>query len=177
MIDESISYRVIPLNYHVHSYLSVPFETNIGKAHDTNINRYFPTRANITDNGYDCTLIAVEVGSRGLIDADNKNRLTRLIKQLEHFTNFPHFKVQLSKVALLSSYAIFNIRYKPTWNVQEFTYFIFYFLCRHDFFLILLIYLCYLYYSYVMSLYLPCLRSEWISVVLGYCMFSSFVFE
>ena len=99
--------------------LTVPFETNIGKAHETKINRYSSLVTDITDNGYECNLIAVEIGSRGLIDTDNKNRLTRLLKQLKTGTKFPHFKGQVSKSALLSSYAIFNSRHEPTWNVQE----------------------------------------------------------
>ena len=42
----------------------------------------------ISDNGYNCSLIAFDVVSRGLIDTAN-NRLTRLLKQLENLPTSP----------------------------------------------------------------------------------------
>ena len=63
--------------------LSVPFEPNINKAHCTKLDRYSSLVSDIIDAGFDCSLVAIEIGSRGLIDTDNKNRLTRLSKDIQ----------------------------------------------------------------------------------------------
>ena len=93
--------------------LSVPFEPNISKAHLTKIDRYSSLVSDICDVGTECSLIAVEIGSRGLIDADNKNRLIRLLKLLKISTKYTEVKNQIS------SYSIYNSRFEPKWSVQN----------------------------------------------------------
>ena len=51
--------------------LSVPFEPNINKAHCTKSDRYSSLVSDINEVGFNCSLVAVEIGSRGLIDTDN----------------------------------------------------------------------------------------------------------
>jgi len=102
--------------------LSVPFEPNITKAHQIKLNRYASLVSDIKNANFDCSLIAVEVGSRGLIDGDNKSRLTYLSKQLKCSTNYTQLKNNISKSALISSYSIFNGRqgrHETEWNVNE----------------------------------------------------------
>ena len=99
--------------------LSVPFEPNITKAHTIKQNRYASLVSDIIDNGYECSLYAVEVSSRGLIDTDNKSRMTRLLKHLNIKSKLSELKNQTSKSALISSYAIFNAKSEPTWNITE----------------------------------------------------------
>ena len=100
--------------------LSVPFEPNIEKAHRTKNERYASLVTDIVDAGFSCTLITVEVGSRGLNDTDNKGRITRLSKELHTPTTFTVMKKHIAKSAISSSYSIFNARYEPQWNVHEF---------------------------------------------------------
>ena len=99
--------------------LSVPFEPNIGKAHGTKLDRYASLVSNITDTGHDCSLIAFEVGSRDLIDTDNKDRLTRLSKLLSCRTKYKDLKNHITKSVVMSSYSIFTATHDPQWNVQE----------------------------------------------------------
>ena len=99
--------------------LSVPFEPNIRNAHRTKLDRYSSLVSDIIDAGFDCSLVAIEIGSRGLIDTDNKTRLTRLSKDLQLPIKFSDLKNQLIKSVLMSSYSIFNARHKPSWNVNE----------------------------------------------------------
>ena len=70
-------------------------------------------------------------------------------------TKSPYFKVQLSKSALLSSYAIFHSRHELTGSIQELILklIVNLFLCRHDCFFIL-----FNYYIYVIcTIFMLCL--------------------
>ena len=99
--------------------LSVPFEPNINKAHCTKLDRYSSLVSDIIDAGFDCSLVAIEIGSRGLIDTDNKNRLTRLSKDIQLPIKFSEFKTKLVKSVIMSSYSVYNARHEPSWNVNE----------------------------------------------------------
>ena len=99
--------------------LTVPFEPNIINAHQTKIDRYSSLVSNIADTGFDCSLIAIEIGSRGLIDTDNKKRMTSIFRQLKSSTKYSELKNKISKSVLTSSYSIYNARHEPEWNIQE----------------------------------------------------------
>ena len=63
--------------------LLVSFEPNINKAHCTKTDRYSSLFSDINDAGFNCSLVVVEIGSRGfIIDTDNRNRLTRSSKDI-----------------------------------------------------------------------------------------------
>ena len=63
----------------------MPFEPNINKADYTKTDRFFSFGPDINYAGFNCSLVAVEIGSRCLIDTDNKKRLTRLSKYISRF--------------------------------------------------------------------------------------------
>ena len=52
--------------------LSVPFEPNINKAHCTKTDRYSSLVSDINEAGSNCSLVAVEIGSGGLIDTEKQ---------------------------------------------------------------------------------------------------------
>ena len=98
--------------------LTVPFETNINKAHDRKHKKYLDLVSDIADNGFICDLTCFEVGSRGLITPENVG----YIAQVFSFVGAKPRKTflrELSKLALLSSYTIWNARQEPAWGSEN----------------------------------------------------------
>lgn len=98
--------------------LTVPFETNIKKAHDRKHKKYIDLVSDISDNGFTCDLTCFEVGSRGLITPENVGRIAEIFSFIK---SKPHRALvkELSKMALLSSYTIWNARQEPAWGSQD----------------------------------------------------------
>ena len=94
--------------------LTVPFETNFDKARQRKCERYEKIIRDINDAGYQCTLICIEIGSRGVITKENKKQLKKL-QSLVRLKQTDFYK-QLSKISLICSYAIYNARYEPAWT-------------------------------------------------------------
>ena len=97
--------------------LTVPFEANIDKSHKLKDDRYASLVSDIKSNGYTCTLVSVEVGSRGLITKANKARLQHLLRTVKSHTKYSDLKTDVSKAALTSSFSIFHSRHEKEWNV------------------------------------------------------------
>ena len=98
--------------------LTVPFEKNIQKAHDRKAQKYRDLVSDILDNGFTCDLTCFEIGSRGLITPEN----IRNIDKIFSFVNTKpskSFRKELSKVALLTSYTIWNARQEPAWGSEN----------------------------------------------------------
>ena len=95
--------------------LTVSFEPNIPKAHERKQSRYAGLLSDLNRAGVNTSLVCFEIGSRGLITKDNVARLRSIFK----FKGVP-FKKQItkdiSKLALLGSYAIWNSRKEATWD-------------------------------------------------------------
>ena len=96
--------------------LSVPFEPNITKAHDYKVNKYTPLVNDILANGFDVTLLALEVGSRGYISCDNDKTLKFIHKSLFIQTPYRKFKSQVCKLSVISSFVIFHAKCEPIWE-------------------------------------------------------------
>ena len=62
--------------------LSVPFELNIDKTHDYKTQKYTPLQTDLEENGYDVTLICLEIGSRGFVSQGNIARDVRAPLQI-----------------------------------------------------------------------------------------------
>ena len=100
--------------------LTVPFERNIDSAHQLKMDRYASLVTDINHTGWNCSLLAVEIGSRGLITKENKLRITKICKKLTCATKYPDLKNMLSRSALTSSYSIFLARRDNNWDIQGF---------------------------------------------------------
>ena len=98
--------------------LTVPFETNISKARQRKLDRYAALVADINKTKYNVDLICLEVGSRGLINKDNKSQI-RQIASLVGEKRTRSLWRDISRIALLSSYAIFNARHESKWVDYE----------------------------------------------------------
>ena len=102
--------------------LTVPFENNIQKAHDRKAQKYRDLVSDILDNGFTCDLTCFEIGSRGLITCTPEN-----IRNIDKIFSFAllntkpskSFRKELSKVALLTSYTIWNARQEPAWGSEN----------------------------------------------------------
>ena len=84
--------------------LTVCFEHNYEKAANRKKDRYSDLASNINAAGYDCSIIPVQVGSRGYID-------TTSFTPLKHFFRIPtrtYFKLltDISSASLIKSYSI-----------------------------------------------------------------------
>jgi len=99
--------------------LTVPFEKNIEKANKLKSDRYASLVGDISDAGFNCTLIAFEIGSRGLLTKPNKSRLRYLLRTLKSQTKFTELKSSISKMTLTSSFSIFQARHEKEWNVSS----------------------------------------------------------
>ncbi len=62
--------------------LTVCFETNFEKSAQKKENRYGSLLNDIQSTGFTCELITIEVGSKGLVSADNRSKLTTIYSHL-----------------------------------------------------------------------------------------------
>ena len=98
--------------------LTVPFETNIQKAHDRKSSKYENLVSDISDNGFTCDLTCFEIGSRGLITPDNINNIKAIFTFVKAKPS-KKFMKELSKLALMCSYTIWNARHEPAWGSDD----------------------------------------------------------
>ena len=100
--------------------LTVPFETNINKAHENKSNKYAPLMNDIIANGYEVDFFAIEIGSRGYINSENNSSLKKMRKLLKISTPLNKLKNCLSKLAIISSFVIFHAKSEPSWESPPF---------------------------------------------------------
>lgn len=100
--------------------LTVPFETNIKNANDRKIERYSSLCNDLKDQGIETQLHALEVGSRGLLTKSNIIVLKSVFKSVSSHKSHKLIFNHISKLSLLGSYAIFNSRKEPNWNVNSY---------------------------------------------------------
>jgi len=95
--------------------LTVPFEQNIKASHERKVNKYTPLVSDLRNAGISVTLTCFEVGSRGLITPDNKDRIRTLFRSVKAKAPKKLFR-DISRMSLLSSYAIWRARHEPHWE-------------------------------------------------------------
>jgi hypothetical protein len=94
--------------------LTVPFETNTDKAHSRKQTKYADLVNDLNQKGYTYQLYCVEVGSRGLITQENEKRLSSIFQASRKEVRT--LKKELSNLALVSSYTIWNARHCAVWE-------------------------------------------------------------
>ena len=103
--------------------LTVPYESNIQKEHEYKTEKYQHLVSDLTRIGFTVTFFAIEVGCRGVITKQNKNRLHNLYKHLAQVP--PKTRAtktllkKLSVIASATSYAIFIARNFPNWISRD----------------------------------------------------------
>ena len=98
--------------------LTVPFEHYISKAHELKTHKYADLVLDISQNGYNCNLTCIEIGSRGLVTPDTNKRVSEIFSSIKAKSP-KSLKKDLSNIAILSSYTIWNARHEPSWGPQS----------------------------------------------------------
>ena len=96
--------------------LTVAFELNINDAHNRKMNKYAGVVSDIQSHGFQCDIIALEIGSRGYVSPDNQNRLKQILKLSHNPVKFKKFRDDISKLSILSSFAIYHTHNEPSWD-------------------------------------------------------------
>ena len=95
--------------------LTVPFESNIHGAERRKKDRYASLEYDILELGHQCEVLTIEIGSRGYITKENKERLTNIFKSFK-IKKHTNILTSISKIALLTSYSIYNSRQGAEWS-------------------------------------------------------------
>jgi hypothetical protein len=99
--------------------LTVPLETNIQTAHERKMSKYQNLQSDIIQNGFKCYLNCLEIGSRGLVTTDNVERLRTAFRFAGAKLTKSLVK-EISQLALISSYTIWNARNDPQWDAAPY---------------------------------------------------------
>ena len=102
--------------------LSVSYERaeNTENAHKRKNERYAPLVADIEAQGFKCSCVSFEIGSRGYINNRNKLALGGLLRLMKSKTKFRTFYQQISRISLLCSFATYCARNEPEWTSPRF---------------------------------------------------------
>ena len=98
--------------------LTVPFETRLEISHKLKTEKYSHFSTDISK--LKATRTCFEVGSRGLVNRDNRERLRRLHKFTDKSVKLKKFIENISYIRILSSYYIFIARNEPSWTDPPF---------------------------------------------------------
>ena len=94
--------------------LTCSFETNLEKANIRKLITYNDLKGDLEKTGWKVMLVPFEIGSRGLVNRRNKESLMSAIKRnnikIRHIQLFK----ELSKIALLCSYSVFQAHCVPS---------------------------------------------------------------
>ena len=98
--------------------LTVPAESRLEISHKIKMDKYSHLVADIKSHNVE--IIAFEIGAhQGHISRDNKARLQTLHKYCSKNIKFKKFSENISAIALLSSYYIFNCRNTEAWATPD----------------------------------------------------------
>ena len=87
----------------------------MNKAHEYKQNKYAGLLSDLNKGGVKTSLVCFEVGSRGLVSRDNISRIRSVFKFTKATINKQAIN-DISRLALLTSYAIWNCRKEPVWD-------------------------------------------------------------
>ena len=90
-------------------------EQNFTNANNRKQERYSALTTDIENRGYTVNLVPFEIGSRGLIKIQTKSDLLLCLKTQHSFKIGNNFFKEISKIALLCSFAIYHSGQDPVW--------------------------------------------------------------
>ena len=99
--------------------LTIPFTRNIAGANTRKRERYEFLAADIDAAGYKCINLPLEICSRGHVNNRNRETLVNICHRLK-IRKFQQVIKTCSKLSLLGSYTIFNMRSEPNWSDSGF---------------------------------------------------------
>ena len=80
------------------------------------VDKYTALVLDIKSKGFECDIIALEIGSRGYVSPDNQQRLKSILKLCNNPVSFKNFRDDLSKLSILSSFSIYHGHKEPSWD-------------------------------------------------------------
>ena len=100
-----------------HSWTHRVVWANVPKAHEIKQSRYAGLLSDLNRAGVNTSLVCFEIGSRGLITEDNVARLHSILKfKGVSLKKKKKISRDISKLALLGSYAVWNSRKETIWD-------------------------------------------------------------
>ena len=93
------------------------------KAEATNSRKtiyYRDMKTDLEERGYKVFLIPFDIGSRGFINKRNRTAITEILKQFSFEVNTKELFINMSKIAFLCSFTIFQAQAQPTWQNPPF---------------------------------------------------------
>ena len=96
--------------------LTVSYEKNIEKAHIIKNKKYLDLRLDLEKAGWKTFLVPFEVGSRGQVTRRNKSAIYNTSVRNHIKLNHNKITKELSKIALLCSFSIFQANSEPSWQ-------------------------------------------------------------
>jgi hypothetical protein len=98
--------------------LTCPWDTDAKRAEERKTARYADLRKEPSNQGRDCSLYLIKVGARGHIVKSVKDRLRSLFRAwvpAGHKSGIRQLIKDVSRISLVSSFAIFQARNVPVW--------------------------------------------------------------
>ena len=101
--------------------LTIPFYTNIEKAQERKKDRYEQLVNDINNTNCDSKLYTIEIGSNGLINKDNCDKLFEITKITKPVNKCEAKRLisSLKKTVLTTSYIIFYSKFEKSWVSPE----------------------------------------------------------
>ena len=101
--------------------ITIPFDTNVDKAHERKIRRYQNLVDDLNRTDYTAEYLPIEIGSRGCISNPNSHRIKDLFKLFEIKAKETNDTLKhLSKIAIVASYIIFYSKFENLWTEPNF---------------------------------------------------------
>ncbi len=105
--------------------LTVCFESGIMRAEERKTDRYASLLHDLSDVNFNAKLFTLEIGSRGLIDSNNTNKLKDLVRLIDPKLKYLNkvvksLRSKLSKISVLCSYALFYSKYNQMWRESHY---------------------------------------------------------
>ena len=101
--------------------LTIPFYSNIEKAHVRKSERYEQLISDITETDFTPKLVTIEIGSTGFINKDNSDKLLAIanITKTTNRLDLKRLMNMFKKTVLTVSYCIFYSKYEKSWVSPE----------------------------------------------------------
>jgi hypothetical protein len=100
--------------------LTVSFEKNIESANARKSARYEDLSSDLRENGWTTNCLPFEIGSRGQVTKRNRATLTKIAKAVNPQISHKKLISELSKIALLCSFSIYQAHCQPAWQDPPF---------------------------------------------------------
>ena len=100
--------------------LTISFEKNIDSANQKKTLRYLNLAADLTNAGWEMDRRPFEVGSRGQITKRNKTTICDITRKYGLNVKKSKLLKDLSKIALLCSFIVFQAHCQPDWQASPF---------------------------------------------------------